>query len=70
MPSYDVPQEEHVRPDYRTTLFWKPDLITDEQGNADFSFYTSDDIGTYLVFVEGITRDGIPVVGEYFFEVK
>ncbi len=69
-PAYNVKRDEHVRPDYRTTLFWKPDLITDEQGNANFSFYTSDDAGTYRVAVEGLTRNGIPIVGEYFFEVK
>ena len=70
IPAYDVKREEHVRPDYRTTLFWKPDLTTNQEGKTAFSFYTSDDVGTYRVAVEGITHDGIPVVGEYYFEVK
>jgi len=46
-------------PDYRTTIFWKPDLvITDENEKATFEFYTSDFRTTYSVVIEGITADG------------
>ena len=28
-------------PDYRTTIFWKPDLVTSEDGKVSFDFYAS-----------------------------
>ncbi|MEO7960647.1 MAG: hypothetical protein ABIR19_03815 [Ginsengibacter sp.] len=46
-------------PDYRNALFWEPDLKM-IQNTANFSFYTSDIPGTYLVIVQGILADGTP----------
>lgn len=60
-PSYDKKREEHVKPDYRTTLFWTPKLETGKNGKAKTSFYTSDQSSTYRIVVEGITSDGRPV---------
>jgi len=46
-------------PDFRTTIFWKPDVvISDENNQATFEFYTSDFKTTYSVVIEGITADG------------
>lgn len=45
-------------PDLRTTLYWSPRLVTDEQGNATFSFYTSDQPGNYFLNIEGIAENG------------
>jgi TonB-dependent SusC/RagA subfamily outer membrane receptor len=45
-------------PDYRTTIFWKPDVIISREGQASFEFYTSDFKTTYSVVIEGITNDG------------
>jgi len=47
--------------DFRTTVFWSPELITDDKGNASFSFYTADLATRYRIVVEGITEDGRPV---------
>lgn len=47
-------------PDHRTTIYWKPDIITNKAGNATFKFFTSDDKGTYQLCIEGITADGRP----------
>jgi len=45
--------------DYRTTIFWKPDIIVSEdEGETTFEFYTSDYKTTYSVVIEGITNDG------------
>ncbi|MDF9830550.1 TonB-dependent receptor plug domain-containing protein [Parabacteroides sp. PF5-6] len=58
-PVYDTPQQRSSSlPDLRTTLFWKPDLRTDEEGNAGFKFYTADQRGSYSIIIEGITADG------------
>lgn len=61
-PVYDTPTAKNLSgPDYRTTLFWKPNLVvTEEEGesNVSFEFYTSDFPSTYSVVIEGLTVDG------------
>jgi len=44
--------------DFRTTIFWKPDVIISDAGEASFEFYTADFPTTYSVVIEGITGDG------------
>jgi hypothetical protein len=53
-PNYTLPQSNY-RPDYRKTLYWQPDIILDENGRAEFSFFTSDDRGEYVIHCEGIS---------------
>lgn len=58
-PKYDTPESKHLgNPDYRTTIFWKPDIVTSEDGKASFEFYTSDFPTTYSVIIEGISTNG------------
>lgn len=58
-PKYDTHESKHLgNPDYRTTIFWKPDIVTSEDGKASFEFYTSDFPTTYSVVIEGISTDG------------
>ena len=58
-PKYDTPASINLAlPDYRTTIFWKPDLLISEEGKASFDFYTSDSPTTYSVVIEGISNDG------------
>lgn len=45
-------------PDYRATVYWKPDILTDKNGEARFSFYTSDSKSGYLVIVQGADLTG------------
>jgi hypothetical protein len=45
-------------PDFRNTLFWKPDLTTTDNGSASVEFYTSDEAMEYLVNIDGVTSDG------------
>ena len=45
-------------PDYRTTIFWKPDIIVKDEGKATCDFYTSDFPATYSVVIEGLTNEG------------
>lgn len=56
-PVYDKPKPEDYIPDFRTTLYWNPTFITDSKPN-EFTFYTCDKAGTYLIFIEGVTADG------------
>lgn len=58
-PKYEVPEElKAKKPDLRTTVYWNPDLRTDERGKATFSFYTADRKTTYDIILEGVSDDG------------
>ena len=58
-PKYDnMAKKSEEVPDLRTTLFWTPRIVSDEQGKASFSFYTSDQPGNYFITVEGISDKG------------
>jgi|GEM_PF-291876 len=53
-PKYGTNQEQFQGPDYRNTIFWEPNIITDKDGRAKVSFYTSDDSGKFIISVEGV----------------
>ena len=57
-PKYAATARDNVVPDYRSTIFWKPDVTTDVNGKATFSFYTSDVTGNYTVNIQGSDMDG------------
>jgi TonB-dependent SusC/RagA subfamily outer membrane receptor len=58
-PKYETLESKHLTiPDYRTTIFWKPDIVVADDGKASFDFYTSDYPTTYSVVIEGLTTDG------------
>jgi hypothetical protein len=43
-----------IEPDFRSTLFWEPNVTTDNNGKAKVSFYTSDNKGKYTIKVAGV----------------
>ena len=59
-PKYETMEAKYRSiPDYRTTIFWKPDIIiSDDSNEATFEFYTSDFPTTYSVVIEGLTNNG------------
>jgi hypothetical protein len=58
-PKYETEaQRSSSVPDERTTLFWRPNIQSDEEGTASFDFYTSDSLSGYSIVIEGITRTG------------
>jgi TonB-dependent Receptor Plug Domain len=71
IPGYDTPRaffsptygddNNSSNPDFRTTIFWKPDVRTDEKGNASVSFYSADLATRYRIVVEGVTEKGTPL---------
>jgi hypothetical protein len=60
LPAYEIniPQED-VSPDLRTTIYWNPDIRTNEDGEAEMMFYAADTDTDYTVTIEGITDDGV-----------
>ncbi|WP_113654557.1 hypothetical protein [Pedobacter namyangjuensis] len=46
------------QPDYRSTIFWDANIVTDENGKAKISFYAADKPSTYTVKIEGTDLNG------------
>jgi TonB-dependent SusC/RagA subfamily outer membrane receptor len=68
-PKYEnVKQDQFI--DDRTTLFWKSDISSNIDGEAEVEFYSSDIPGEYLIQVEGITSNGQVGVGKAILEIK
>lgn len=69
LPDYD--KEPSYEPELHSTIYWNPNLNTDAQGNATFSFYTSDVAGDFLINAQGIDMQNIlPLSGTAKFTVK
>jgi hypothetical protein len=56
-------------PDFRHQLFWEPNLKMNSD-NSVLTFFTSDNIGTYEVNIEGFSNSGKPISIKQYFEVK
>lgn len=67
-PKYTPENDDSEKPDFRTTLYWNPEVKT-IMGSAELSFFSSDYTGTYHIFVEGITSDGKICIGKGDFDV-
>lgn len=46
--------------DYKAKLYWLPNIDISNSNSPNFSFYTADVSGNYLIIIEGITLDGQP----------
>ncbi|MCO5946112.1 TonB-dependent receptor [Mucilaginibacter flavidus] len=57
-PQYDNSKTNPKITDLRSTIFWKPDIITDKNGKASFSYFNADGKGSYRMVIEGIDADG------------
>ncbi|QEM12653.1 hypothetical protein [Mucilaginibacter rubeus] len=57
-PKYTAANVNTNIPDYRTTIFWEPNIVTNETGEASFSYFNADTRGIYRVTVEGIDANG------------
>ena len=71
VPRYETESEKESRlPDFRTTLYWTPDLQLNPHEQKKLSFYTSDIAGNYQVVLQGLTDKGKPVSETLTFQVK
>src|SRR5450432_141879 len=57
-------------PDYRTLLYWTPQIKSGADGKNQLSFYTSDLPGKYALVVQGLSDSGEPGSHLVFFTVK
>lgn len=69
-PDYDDPTIEKDKPDYRSTVYWNPDLKTDPAGQCVVTFFASDLTGRYRVVVEGVSESGEPLRHESFILIE
>ena len=56
-PDYSKKQPE--APDYRKTLYWNADVVTDDEGKAEVSFFNNSICKDFKVSIEGVTPDGM-----------
>lgn len=68
--SLSSPASANETPDFRSTLYWNPSMQTDANGKAKIQFYTSDDVGTMTLHVEGYTATGEAFSESIQFEVR
>ena len=57
-PNYSQPNSTLSYKDLRPTIYWKPDIFTNKDGNATLSFFSSDNSGNYRVTLEGMNSNG------------
>jgi hypothetical protein len=70
-PVYETQEQFSSRlPDFRTVLYWSPEVKTDPAGKVEINFYTSDRKGKYMVVFQGINADGKVGQQSLPFEVK
>ncbi len=68
-PRYQL-QKELPKTDYRSTLYWQPNVVTGTDGTAVLDFYTADELGQYQVTLEGVGANGQLTRKVVYFEVK
>lgn len=68
-PKYDTPDSKNTN-DYRTTIYWNPNVVLDDEGKATLDFYNGDGNGRYKVVVEGQDEVGTPGRTVYYYDVK
>jgi hypothetical protein len=57
-------------PDLRYVLLWEPDFRPGDNGKMDFEIYSSDLQGEYVINVQGVTKNGLPLSGYSIITVK
>ncbi len=68
-PRYEYRRDESLVDD-RTTLYWRPYVITDKNGDAEVNFYSSDIQGRYVINVQGMDENGTTGTGTATIDVR
>jgi hypothetical protein len=70
-PVYNTPEQTKSRiPDYRNLLVWVPEIKSETGTEKKIVFYSSDLSGKFVISIQGITADGVPVSTLLNFTVK
>lgn len=58
-PTYDTPEKKNAqRSDFRSTVYWNPELRLDAEGKATIEYYTSDSTAPEDIIIEGVNKNG------------
>lgn len=57
-PAYTVKNSDEKNIDRRSTIYWKPNVVTNVHGEAKFYFYTADTPGNYSIIIQGSDLNG------------
>lgn len=69
-PKYDIALPDHVRPDFRSTLHWQPNVRTDATGKATLTYWNTDANAKIHINAQGVSTQGRVGVGTAVYEVK
>ncbi|RZL47375.1 MAG: hypothetical protein EOP00_12160 [Pedobacter sp.] len=58
IPAFENPKLSEKIRDVRSTIYWNPNVNTNVEGQASFSFYNAETAGVYRVTVEGMDAFG------------
>lgn len=67
---YDEVTINDSTPDYRNTLYWKSDIITNKDGEASDNFFCSDINSLFLGNIEGVSGNGLLGTDNFEFTVR
>ncbi len=67
-PIFD-PNTTTAQPTLRPQIYWQPALETDSTGKTDFSFFQSDDLGTFQIEIVVQSEAGEMGYGKWIYEV-
>lgn len=58
-PAYDTPEKKNAqRSDFRSTVYWNPELRLDAEGKATIEYYTPDSTAPEDIIIEGVDKNG------------
>ena len=58
-PVYETEEAKNdLIPDLRSTIYWKPNVVLNEEGKALLDFYSADTPTTYSILIEGVSTGG------------
>lgn len=69
VPKYATPDSKNIN-DYRTTIYWNPDIQLNKNGEIDLEYYNADGQGKYKVVVEGNDVQGNVGRQVFYYQVK
>ena len=70
-PTFETQEQLLSRqPDFRSLLYWSPDVITGSSGKVQTNFYSSDLPGKYAAVIQGLSDEGRAGTTVIYFDVK
>jgi len=69
-PQHIPSSKSDYEPDFRTTLFWEPDIRLQSDTSLLVKYFNADNSARIKVSVEGITTTGIPITARAEYEIR